>query len=214
MADGVRFIYSQDVLTKGYIQACNALRTCKYGNFPFIEIVLPPDARASEQSDAVPKAKKFREALKDQGINAPVRVLPSTSDKLMDIDMVTAMMHKIYMHSVDAAPLRNALFNFKRKWDKTNECWQGEPAKSKYNDLCDTARYAVTDYVNKHYRVALTPGVNKNRGQVNGDMQQWVNVGAHPTQGSVCLNPDGTILGHNMDRGQEYGQKRIFFQPG
>ena len=218
LADGIRILYGQDVLSKGYVQACHALRTCKYGMFDFIEVVLPPDAKASEQSDAVPKYSKFAKALEEQGIQTQVRVLPPTTDKLMDIDMVTSTLPRIYVHSIDAAPIVEALRFFCRKWNKQDMCWMGDPSKSKYNDRADVVRHAVTDYANGMYAV----GGNRGRvsGKVNGDDDRWVGVGAHPTTGSVCLNPDGTVLGQNMGRGDnQYGkggsnQKRVFFRPG
>lgn len=192
---GIRIIYGQNVHGKGYIQAAKALRESLYGKTPIIEVVLPHDANVSEQSDAIPKWEKFERALREQGLNAPVRVQRTTKDKLMDIDLVTSTLHKMYIAEIDAYSIVEALRNHKRKYNKVDGTWQSEPSKTKYRDLADVVRHACVDYCNDDYMAYYQDSKEtSNFTPPDGTVDEWRAVGLHPTQGSVVIAPDGQFL--------------------
>ena len=192
---GIRILYGQNVHGKGYIQACKAVRECPYGKKPIAEVVLPHDAKVSEQSDAVPKWEKFEKALREQGIGSPIRVQSPTTDKLMDIDLVTAMMHKIFISEIDAYDIVDALRNHKRKYNKVEATWQSEPSKTKYRDLADVVRHACVDYNNDDYLDSFPDDTQFGQyHRPDGNINEWRSVGYHPSAGSVIIGPDGTML--------------------
>ena len=96
------------------------------------------------------------------------------------------------MNSITAGPLVDALRCHKRKWNKKEEIWEGTPSKTKWRDLADVVRHACVDYENKTY---LMDEKDVKRSQrVDGTQEKWIQAGHHPTDGSVCLTPEGDIL--------------------
>ena len=208
---GIVFLHGQDVMGKGYVQACMALRNSPYGRgpTPFFEVVLPHDARSSEQSDAVPKEYKFEQALVSQGINANLRVMPQTSDMLMDTDLVTQYLrsNKIKIDSVGASSVVDALRCHRRKWSKQTEMWEGEPSRTKWRDMADVVRHACVDYESDNY--LRTENEMLSPGKVDGTQREWVGVGFHPTRNSICLGNDGELLPIGVNPREQDG---IFFK--
>lgn len=209
---GIEVLYGTSVLEKGYHQAALALMRAPHAREGFFEVVLPHDANASEQSDAVPKAVKFENALREAGCRfGAVRVMPRSKDKEMDMGLVSRLLPRIRFHSVHASEVVDALECHKRRYMEKERIYLQEPAKTKWRDLADAVRQMCVDWHERSYTEArmkdggfvsaAVPGGGGSNPLLSGETPEGISVGMHPSKGSVIINADGSL------KSEAYGRR-------
>ena len=198
----VNILWGQNVFEKGYAGAVAALAKVpvvfRMGVF---EIVLPHDARSSEQSDAIQKVDKFEMEVRKQGFaSAGIRVMERSSDKLMDIATTTETIPYFRIHSIDAMDVVEALRNHKKKYLRNEGIFVQEPAKTPFRDLADAVRIMAIDFKYDTFTKAqyhhgtwfdptISPPIIESPRSIGGDLS--VDVGFHPHAGSVIVGGRG-----------------------
>ena len=194
----LKVLYGANVFEKGYAAAVRAVRECPYSRNGIFEIVLPHDAKTSEQSDAIPKIEKFIMEVKKQGfVNTDVRAMEKSSDKLLDTHAVTETIPFMQIHELDAMEVVEALKGHKKKFLKKEKIFVQEPAKTKYRDLADAVRLMCVDYKYDTFTKAVkgTYGfMNKTEMAAmaqDRDIDHLADVGFHPSRNSIIVRNEG-----------------------
>lgn len=195
----IKIFWAQNVFEKGYAAAVRAVRECPYAKSGIFEIVLPHDAKTSEQSDAIPKFDKFEMEVKKQGlIGTSVRTMDKSSDKLMDTYTVTELIPFMQIHELDAMELVEALKGHKKKFLKKEKIFVQEPSKTKYRDLADSTRLMCVDYKYDTFTKAVKAAYGfvdptlmntpKER-----DPDHMADVGFHPSRNSIIVRSESGV---------------------
>lgn len=197
---GIKVLWGDDTLEKGYSALVRFLKESPYGNFNIYEHVLPHDAAASEQSDAIPKSVKFEEELKVQGCKySHLSVGSRTKDPQFDTSLVRDYIAdgKVVMNAPHCERLLEALMGHRRSKVPKEDFYRDEPAKTADRDLADDFRYMVTHYHENEYQAG---------GLFEGPVEAAIpfKAGGHPLEGSIlevgANHPQGNdLMPENLD---------------
>ena len=196
-ATKIFLLWAEDIFGKSFIDIVAAVKQSPYGNMALWEHILPHDGESREQSDGGHKHVKFEEQLRRQQVAGGVRVHRRPTNREMEVGDVKGMLPFIFFNNPGAYRAWEALESHRRKYIKEQQIYEDTPSKTPHRDMADCVRHCVMDFIEGGYKApGIDPHVPKNPAHnpiPDGRNAAWLDVGLHPTAGSVTINPDGSL---------------------